>query len=743
MSSRLVLLFLKGLVMTNSIFSPQEGVPETYSDHVQEKVTPSDRFQLDATGRVQLRSGRLFYISKLVIEGKELDIQTAIKRKPEVVNDLINKVLTSLDESTLENRDLKVIKAEVSENKYDRITAVKQDGVVEINLKDNIRNSFKALTSSAENLINHIFDSYSPKMIAFQKKSTGDEGLAEIESEDSPSEEPTEIIEKNETVQSTAQSKDREDGKVIVGKFTYGSKDYGHETIERPSVVTDDLANSKGQLAYLKGMLEKLDPDSEKTVKISKEITYYTNKLVKAEELQESTNWIHSNYFRDLLKSKGTLEEGIEAYAAIPVNMRKQEYIDENGEKKLSFYRLGVISDMSNGWTNLSDLKSLSKLPENERIERINNEIDKINERINGTPQKGIKKILSKYYKKPLKGRGLEGAKLAIAQLENCKNLGFLEGVIEQRRLRLRDQFLQVIQNQVKSSDQEDLFSEELPETSIEEAGANNFHVNSLELVAESPKRLHVAHLGLLNPNKSVTDSSGWQHDEYHELMDMREIFNEFNEKKIQFDADSGPYIDDDNTIHLPPIEGFPGSILLNTHFFNISVQSRKLEHDKQNVSLIEPLFKLQMSGGRSRDVDPSSLDDIVNRINHGESNHELAEALAFYLIKLGVKVSVGCLSAKDRTKVVAENMVVKEIESSHPSHEGKEAARKFRDNVWRDNHNASSMVLEENTGIRTAKYSPLNISPEVSNITKSIFAFLSFRDHVIKPRFGLGNNND
>lgn len=498
--------------------------------------------------------------------------------------------------------------------------------------------------------------------------------------------------------------------------FRYKEKEYGEQAIKTVPVVSDDIEYCQKAIEVLERKRTVVaETDQSKLAQIQEQITYYENKIANISEYTSKTNeewWVGANYFRFLVNKLSSYAKAVEAYTAIPVNMRWQTCKENKTQTDMGFYRLGVITDLSNGWINLKWLKDLESLPLKQYHEELEGKIEEIKQIIAGIENQGIKKIFRKYSKKPLKGLKLESAEHALRQLELIQQKpGSLPSLILERRLRLRDQFVHLLARQMEKHEQE------------QETDGRVFEL---------------AHIALLNPTKSKLDETGWMHDEYNELMDMYEIFKEFNGYKIQL-SETVPYVDPDQQIvylprHHPANEG--KKLKLKTYFFNISVQGQKNEGVQERINS-ENLQDLAQARGWESGSLPKDVQDLRERLIKKESNHDVAEdfMLALHNHSRSVAVSLGCVSAKDRTKVVVEDVRCKFFSQvwNKPKHQA--AMETFRDQAWSDKNNASNLVIEDNNpGVRAAKFNPGWIKAKISRIAKAYFAWQTIYTHVLKP---------
>lgn len=94
--------------------------------------------------------------------------------------------------------------------------------------------------------------------------------------------------------------------------------------------------------------------------KLNEEIAYYKQKIasIKA-KLADGITWLSSNYWRDTIKELKSFTEAADKYISAPINMRFQSLEGPNGEY-VGLTRIGVISDMRNGWYSSRALREAS-----------------------------------------------------------------------------------------------------------------------------------------------------------------------------------------------------------------------------------------------------------------------------------------------------------------------------------------------------------------------------------------------
>ncbi|MBA2368558.1 MAG: hypothetical protein H0V82_06000 [Candidatus Protochlamydia sp.] len=453
----------------------------------------------------------------------------------------------------------------------------------------------------------------------------------------------------------------------------------GKQTIHRFDTITDNTLFCNNMVNVCKAKLENplLTEDEKDT--INADLNYYQKALVNSEKYhEESTNksWQGSTYFRDIISEAQSFFSGIQNYVSGPINMRHQKFEGADG-KTVGFIRTGIISDMRNGWFSLTDLKVIKEQGNQRSSTFLDEKIKYIESQIN--PQS----FLSKLFGGPLKGKQLESANFALNQLKMIK-AGGIDEIVNERKLVLQQQMIHLVINQVREN----------PELIKEALNTGNFDI---------------VHVSLLNQYSSGIDKTGWMHDERVEMEDMQEIFKEFQGKTLLFDG-KGPSIDE-NKISLPKdclpvgvILPVDKEIKLRTNFFNLSVQGdtkndgaqlrinkEAIENLKKFISERDPSNQGPLPGG----VSPAIIADPTQNSGYG-----IAEDFISYLLSKKMAVSLGCLSAKDRTGFISERLMLKQLKD--------EATQLFfAPNVFKKEWPPVKVLLEN-----TPDYAALKVTP-------------------------------
>lgn len=473
--------------------------------------------------------------------------------------------------------------------------------------------------------------------------------------------------------------------------------------------------------------------------------------------------FLNSNYFRQTLKDSTDFQTGIGEYVPAAINLRHQSLKVTNkvvgGKEKdeksikaagevedVGFCRLGIISDMRNGWFSLSDLKKLQqKIKEPQKIsdnspdglirmlrsesgfyvdhfikemhlklfqltkvsmneadygklqsspELLRKAVDEAINKLSPNQQQSFKYALDQI--NPLQGEGLPEAQV-LAEIDKA---------IENRQRVLERQMIQLVVTQAKKNP---------------------------ELIRNALKTGHfdMIHVALLNPRKCELDKTGWLHDECVEMEDMYEIFNAFQGKKLVLDG-QGPFIDGDK-IHLPPIEGIEiaqgqeKEVSLNTYFVNLSVQGyidndpRQLEINKNQLEKLAKnrpdIFPQGDKAIRSNEAYTKAQAEGSVPTPKKERGYPLAEDLLMILLDKNNKlaVSLGCLSAKDRTGFIGLRLILRHLEKHQ---EG--AMERFEEGELATT-GLASQVVKDNTNTVYLKVNPLAANLRVAKTANKV----------------------
>lgn len=459
-------------------------------------------------------------------------------------------------------------------------------------------------------------------------------------------------------------------GSVIENVFENDGVVFGKETVERfktMQFLSTSLTKRKtyliqDQLNPLLRDLEKADQLikpilMEKKNEILNEIDACVKFLKNAEDGMK-TGWLGSRGYRDAIKKWGNLQDTAEHHAPAVVNFRVETLTDAEGNELVKFLRGGAITDPRDGSTSLLQLENDYQL------------------------------MLKKYQTQSLSL--FQDEKLFLET--QCKNL---ETKLKDRRRLLRELVLQLVTTQVV------------------------VNLEKIQQLSEE-KPLLMVHLGVLNQIVDEIDED-WPHIERHAMQDALKIFEEFENKKIIFDG-QGPYIDVDNNIHLPVsrrnMHGDHKRIPIMPVYFNLSVQGYN-----ENKGLQEEINKkafgklLENSPDEKRELFTKKLQPIITSLfDKKKSTYDLAEDLAFELLKLNAFLYLFCWSGKDRSGYLSARMNYRFLEPrleslSLPINKIREIKEKF-----------SKQVLE--TAVKIAKectgYNFLKIYPNGRGVRNS-----------------------
>ncbi|CUI17534.1 hypothetical protein PNK_1929 [Candidatus Protochlamydia naegleriophila] len=426
---------------------------------------------------------------------------------------------------------------------------------------------------------------------------------------------------------------------------------YGRDVVEREDAIKDLNANLLQQLNLLRSDLEikKASFKENSSIQLSEaiadleaEIKLCEHSLKNAQ--QAKGEFVGSQFFRDELQNVADHSTGQKDYAdrlnaiclGAPVNFRYQKY--EGDEREIGFFRLGVMTDLRNGFTNLAELKvihaELKSGLSSPTLEKKLSKLREMRKELAMQPESNKAKVLAIDY--------------AIEQLQP----EYVRQTIQERRHILNNQMLQLVQGQV---------------------------ARQLVGVVGNPSQttFSVTHLGLLNRKTDKQDQTGWAHNEAFQMTDMHEIFAEFAGKTLIFDG-KGPAIDADGHVHLAQtlidLSGNPRKLKLETSFVNMTVQGHtkndgiQQEINKKNMTkLLEAAEKQVLNNPGDKEIQEGLelLNAVQKQLEQGESSYLMAEAFSIALIKLKFPLSMGCLSAKDRTGMVGGRTILNFVKES------------------------------------------------------------------------------
>lgn len=480
-------------------------------------------------------------------------------------------------------------------------------------------------------------------------------------------------------------------GKEITYEYKHKGTVFGKETVERREAVKDLQESLVKRMKDIENQLieKKKDPHvSPKVVqRLEKELQLCKNSYENAKKVKDE--FIKSSFYRDELgkvvnnsREKNYSEAVNQISLGAAVNFRYQK--GEAGGKETGFFRLGVITDPRNGFTHLGELKAFSK-----------------NSKLLQDKLKILGKKHQKYLKSPEKNRAkLEATQYAIAQL-HPQQLG---ETIREREFVLENQMLQLVQGQVEKN---------LAKIQMD----------------EKQTILPLVHVALLNREIDKVDPSGWVHNEANEMADMHEIFKEFAGKILIFDG-KGPYIDVDGNVHLAQSligeDGKARQMKLDSTFVNISVQGHckndgiQREINKDSIPhLIAIATKKAQAAPQNKEIREGLklLLDVERKLKEDKSTYQIAEDLSVAFLKLGIPLSIGCLSAKDRTGYVGARLIVhfvgEEMENHPQLQESPNAFKKLKHKFELsvlDKDACATKTVEDNTKVNVLKCSAFSL---------------------------------
>lgn len=571
---------------------------------------------------------------------------------------------------------------------------------------------------------------------------------------ESPSKSTIDLSLKEEDKKSQPSQSTNFDGKVITGSMKHEEVVYGTQEVRRFDGITVERAIAEAEKNYL------LENSPEMTERIER-----CDQIIAASQ-NEKKDWIDSNYFRNLLSSNPEInssdekialnayKETLKSYITAPPNARIHEI--EAGGNHYEIMRTGVVSDLSNGYTDLKELKeiieneeklqklaakksALVKLIENDKKDICAAFTLKLIGKIEGSEKKAktlgkkVKLLKAIIENKKTQPRHRE---IATFVLEYIQDIQFVENesvTLEKKRKELE---LFIEKNKGKPAI---AASAAFALEQIQDMDAVRKTVSSrrqvlqhqmLQLVLHNMKQalknpekiadgsLWMAHVALLNRTTNAPHSTGWFHSEEHEMKDMAEIYQEFDRKKMILDG-KGPYVDNEGNIHLPiPSQGVSSTLTLNTIFFNISVQGHTTNDGVQEKINKEGMKRLK---DYYKGTLPESLKkNVFEELAQGNSSYKIAEEFLFELMQTNILCAAGCLSAKDRTGFLCARLaycfakkffdsVAKLFEKDDHIRNKKEILNGFRKQVLKKK-NPAALVAYDNTRSKILKINQFSL---------------------------------
>ncbi|MCB1113805.1 MAG: hypothetical protein KDK62_03530 [Chlamydiia bacterium] len=390
----------------------------------------------------------------------------------------------------------------------------------------------------------------------------------------------------------------------------------------------------------------------------------FEERAVRHDYDKEEKQFVRSGFFREQIGKLG-FRRAVVDYIVAPINMRTQSLKKKDkAEPECQFMRMGAITDLRNGFTNLRELKAMQK--DSALKDRKMNELYDLRKELEAKKSKTTDSV---------KRRSLENK---IASVEFAMNqLLHLDDTVEERRTVLREVFKEMLQEQV-----------------------NNRGVKDGEFL--------LVQLSLLNPEKSHLDSTGWMHDERNAMLDMAEIYEEFDYKEKE-----------DNKIDF--IEGVE-PFKLNAVFINISVQGHTKNDGVQRDLNRKAFYRLSELG---------VVDEGLVRVLTGQkSNYQAAEDIGMGILKSGGSLVINCASGKDRTGAVSARLILRHMPPDLYQ--------------WQKNHiferfSVAARIVKDNTDISVLKVDPREIFtfPGISTATKVRFLFSQIQTFIFsgKPK--------
>ena len=508
-----------------------------------------------------------------------------------------------------------------------------------------------------------------------------------------------------------------EGGKRIEMTWDDGDGHSAKEVIERRDTVKSLRNQSLQELKYVDSRLRKepLQPEEREKLEIRKQelleiIQHCDNSPVE---------WANSDFFRDILRGDPLLSskqnpDGLEGAINRYDQLMQKEYLkmapavnmryhscEVEGQKE-GWLRLGIISDMSNGFVDLGSLKVLHKSLSNndsETASALRKEIATdiisfwrdahISKKVNADASAGYALRELGYSMETIQAiktaidetRPVDKRLLSLEPEDMPALKERLDQTVEKRMHVMQGQFLQMVSDHAGRLSEEDVQS----------------------------GMMKMIHVSLLSQSSKAIDGSGWFHNEEVEIKDMAALFEHFDNKMLIADA-KGPFIDKDGNLHVPPNAAFQEGqeLSLRSIFVNQSVQG----NTKNNKTQLEINERAYAKLSELNFPDDKSLKRILHGKKAGYTN---AADMVDLVINAGFKTSTGCLSAKDRTGFVSALETDRLMKKNG-------FPPKMRQSILRHQLGPNSpavLVIKDNTGTSIMKIKPFMIE----GITKNTYS--------------------
>lgn len=481
-------------------------------------------------------------------------------------------------------------------------------------------------------------------------------------------------------------------GREIATEFKSrdGKRTYGKETISEIAGIDNHIEIYEKKKAYLEEKLVTLTDEKEKA-ECRNRIRECEEKIKNANEQKKyfKTDWINSNYTRDVLRAADNIEDANKKFISAPVNFRHQK-LEVNGKEEIGFFRCGIMHDPRNGYTDLMELRELQRYGQLHDSAEYEAEVDR--------------KIADLQKMNPKTDKQRQAVDHAINLFKKCRGSpAYLDFVIQDRKAFLEDQMTQLVSAQIEEN---------------------------LSLCGDLGNRSNFTmfHLGLLNRKaKYLKNENGWVHIEEHMMADMAQIFKEWRGKTLLFDG-KGPFVDDQGVVHLPmelrDANGNPKILKLQSFFMNTSVQVHTKNDGIQATINLETRFAMgDILEGETEEF-KKCMDRIVLK---GESSFEVAEDLLLALPENAAK-SQGCLSCKDRGGTVGARVVLRKLEKAAKLTQS--TMNRFV-NAMYDEDKGLIGIIKRNTGAKVAKVDPTLIPGGISLFNRIGMLFTMLKERL------------
>lgn len=460
----------------------------------------------------------------------------------------------------------------------------------------------------------------------------------------------------------------------------------GHRVTEK-AVRLSLAAQSKSSLEERKASLESHKERVGSSPRLEEEIRFCDQALRELDHLGVQ-DWVDSNHFRRTLKEQRAQGQDFQTaceadMVTTPVNMRFHAL---EGRESEGVLRVGVCTDFRFGMLSLTDLKKMKADPV-----LFQQKVQAFASRFSLSRSSKEREVMAHVLQKiaPRAFQVLQNPSHTQEEFEAAsRDTEALDSVLHEREFVLEQQTLHLLHEQVQR------------------------HADQLQTRPDGSFGFTMVHIALLNPKTHKIDETGFVHDERVEMEDMAASFELLKGKTITLDEKASvPFVDETGAIHLPPPpSGETGEVHLQPLFLNVSVQGCT-----KNMPIQQEINGLALQQLRSAGSQFAHLRQVLEKHQQGEaSSYGIAEDIAYQCTQARIPLSMGCMSAKDRTGFVASRLMTRQmqeqLQSLPLSPRQREARSSSLDSQVLDRGGVSAQVVFDNTAQKVLKVSPLSL---------------------------------